>query len=267
MTQMVTTDKRLAKVDEWLNAPSTLAKIASMVPKHQRAERIVKLAWMQISGNKDLASCTMRSIAECVMTCAQLGLEPNSVSQHAHFIPFRDNKSGTRVCTLVPGYKGLIDLATRSGRILTVRARVVRVGDFFEHCYEPPMLVHRPADADAEDLSSPICFAYAVAVHNDQWHHREFETLSKKAIDLIRSKCQAKSGNAWVNFYEEMGMKSAVRRLCKYMPASVELASAITLDEQADNGMPQTLIKVDDDFVDMPDDLDSQNGEPSADEA
>ncbi len=245
MTEMQTTKGRLAKIDEWLNLPATLAKVASLAPKHQRAERIIKLAWMQISGDPKLAACTLKSIAECVLTCAQLGLEPNSVSQHAHFLPFRDNKTDTVVCTLVPGYKGLIDLATRSGRIITFKAQVVRVGDVFEWQDEPPKLIHK-RDEGEEDLASPIRYAYAVATHNDAQHYRQFEVLSKKAIDVIRSKCQAKNGKAWVGFYEAMGMKSAVIRLCKYMTSSVELASAVTLDDQADSGITQTLVRVED---------------------
>jgi recombination protein RecT len=249
---MVTTKTRLAKIESWMNAPSTLARITAIAPKHQRAERIIKLAWFQIQSNPKLAECTPKSIAECVLTCAQLGLEPNSVSQHAHFIPFNDRKAGTVVCTLVPGYKGLIDLAMRTGRFVTFRAQVVRTGDEFDHQDEPPLLYHKRAEV--EDLESDILYAYAVAVHNDANHYRSFHVCSTAYIDTVRARSRGKNAQGWVSHYPAMAMKTALIRHLKYIGSSVELASIVTLDEQADSGIKQTLVKVDDATLDGFDD-------------
>ena len=41
--------------------------------------------------------------------------------------------------------------------------------------------------------------------------------------------------------FEEMGKKTAIRRLCKYLPATAELQRAIALDEQAEAGLEQGL--------------------------
>lgn len=250
MAQMQTRETRLARLETWLTSPDTLAKIAAIAPKHQRADRIARLAWFQITTNPKLAECTHRSIAECILTCAQLGLEPNSVSQHAHFIPFKNHDSGEVICTLVPGYKGLIDLAMRTGRIVTFEPRVVRLGDEFEYRTEPPTLVHREAEDDEDLDPAHIRYFYAVVVHNDAHHYRQSRVMTRKQVDAVRARSRAKDAGPWVTDYEAMGLKTVVIRLCKYLPSSVELASIVTLDDQASSGKPQTLAQVDTSLLD-----------------
>ena len=47
----------------------------------------------------------------------------------------------------------------------------------------------------------------------------------------------------WGASFSEMGRKTVIRRLCKYLPMSVELATAIAIDTKADEGAP---VKFDD---------------------
>jgi recombination protein RecT len=50
---------------------------------------------------------------------------------------------------------------------------------------------------------------------------------------------KAFSSGPWKTEFDEMAKKTCLRKLCKYLPASVESQVACALDEQQEVGMPQ----------------------------
>ena len=87
------------------------------------------------------------------MQAAQLGVEPNTPIGQAYLIPY-----GNQVQFQL-GYKGLIDLAYRSGEVQSIQAHEVHENDTFE--YElglNPKLKHVPAMKDR----GPVILYYAV---------------------------------------------------------------------------------------------------------
>lgn len=65
------------------------------------------------------------------MQAAQLGVEPNTPLGQAYLIPYRNH--GQLECQFQLGYKGLIDLAYRSGEITSISAHEVCENDDFEY--------------------------------------------------------------------------------------------------------------------------------------
>src|ERR1700712_4675930 len=59
--------------------------------------------------------------------------------------------------------------------------------------------------------------------------------------DVLKIKASSKDGNKgpWVSHFDEMAKKSVIRRLFKYLPASIEVTPAVILDEKADAGIDQ----------------------------
>ncbi|MGI0119875.1 recombinase RecT [Zooshikella sp. RANM57] len=49
----------------------------------------------------------------------------------------------------------------------------------------------------------------------------------------------AADSDPWKTHYEEMAKKTVIRRLFKYLPVSVEMQRAVTLEEQAQIGESQ----------------------------
>jgi recombination protein RecT len=84
-------------------------QMALALPKHLTADRMTRLALTAFSTSEALQRCTTKSIAASIMTAGQLGLEPG-VNGAGFLVPY-----GT-TCTFVPGWKGLVDLVSRSGR-------------------------------------------------------------------------------------------------------------------------------------------------------
>lgn len=188
----------------------------------------MRVALTSIAKTPDLLECSQQSLAAAVLQAAQLGLEPDGILGYAYLVPFK----GT--ATLIPGYKGLLELARRSGKISTIEARVVHAKDRFRFAYGlKPVLEHTPAQ---EAETGELVAVYAVAHLKDgglQW-----EVMWKREVDAIRKRSRASASGPWVTDYEEMAKKTVLRRLCKMLPASVELQQAVAMDERAEIGLP-----------------------------
>ncbi len=205
---------------------------AKVLPRHMNPDRLIKVAMLAISRQPLLLQCTPMSLIQSMMAAAQLGLEPDGVLGSAYLVPYRNNKTGQFEAQLIPGYRGLIDLARRSGQINRIEAHVVRQKDDFDFAFGLEMrLSHRP---HFPDDAGDIIGAYALAELKDG--SIQVEVMSKADIDAIKARSKAKDNGPWVTDYAEMARKTVVRRLIKYLPLSVELANAVELDNRAELG-------------------------------
>lgn len=217
-------------------------EIARALPRHVNPDRMARVVTTALRTVPKLEECTPASFLGCVIQCAQLGLEPCTPLGHAYLIPFNNRRAGTVDCTLIIGYKGMIDLARRSGIVTSVYAEPVHEHDEFSwQLGTKPMINHRPSDKEGGKLTH----VYAVARIRDS--EPIFKVLTKAQVDERRGRSRASSSGPWVTDYEAMALKSAVRALAAWMPQSAEFARAVQLDEAADKGLPQ-LPELDDEI-------------------
>ena len=249
------------------------AEIAKMLPKHLNAERLLKIAQIAATTTPALAKCDVASLIGAIGQCAQMGLEPNTVLGHAYLVPFntkRKDGNGTErwvnSVQVIIGYKGLIDLARRSGQIVSIAAHEVCTNDHFELVYGlDEKLNHTPA---LGERGSIIGF-YAVAKLKDGGHCFEFMSLHQVQEIMRNTQSKGKYG-PWLDHFEEMGRKTVIRRLAKYLPLSIEFQTAAALDGMAEAGRDQHMDTLDGEYIVAPDDqpmsghLDMETGEVHA---
>jgi recombination protein RecT len=211
-------------------------QMALALPRHMTADRLARIALTEVRKSPALASCDQASFLGAIMQCAQLGLEPGGALGHAYLLPFENRKKGITEVQFIVGYRGMIDLARRSGQILSIEARAVYQADRFHVALGlNPDLQHEP-NWEAEDRG-PLRFVYAVAKMKDGG--TQFEVMSRAEIERVRAKSKAGNSGPWVDHFEEMAKKTVIRRVFKYLPVSIELATAVGLDEQAEAGLSQ----------------------------
>ncbi|HCT2474819.1 TPA: recombinase RecT [Escherichia coli] len=75
-----------------------------------------------------------------------------------------------------------------------------------------------------------IDFTWSVARLKDGG--TQFEVMTRKQIELVRSLSKAGNNGPWVTHWEEMAKKTAIRRLFKYLPVSIEIQRAVSMDEK-----------------------------------
>lgn len=245
------------------------ASMAAVLPKHVSPDRMLKIALQAVRTTPALQECTSKSLLGAVIQCATMGLEPNTVLGHAYLVPF-NKKSGNewiKDVQVIIGYKGLIDLARRSGQIDSIAAHVVYANDEFDVSLgTEDRIRHVPfLGGDRGEITA----FYAVAKLKGGGH--AFEVMSKHQVDAVRDgskawqdavKCKKTGTAPWGAHYPEMGRKTVIRRLAKYLPLSVEFATAAELDALAEAGKPQGLDGVlDGEYSVTPDDAPSAEGE------
>lgn len=199
-------------------------EIARALPKHLNADRMSRIALTAFRRAPALGNCDPKSVFAAVIQASQLGLEPDTLGR-AYLIPYG------RECQFVPGWKGLVDLANRSGNC-TVWTGAVFAGDEFDYALgDRPHVTHRPAGDDGE----PDYFYAVGRVKGSEWPVIEVWTAARVKKHLARYNKVGKRHYAHDN-WEMYGRKVVLLQVLKYMPLSPELARAVELNDAAEVG-------------------------------
>ncbi|MEO4053404.1 recombination protein RecT [Solibacillus sp. CAU 1738] len=226
MQQAPAEQKKPKTIEDYLKqmAPA----MAQALPKHMDIDRVMRLAMTTIRTTPALREADVSSLLGAVMQAAQLGLEPGLMG-HCYLLPFKNNKKGITEVQFIIGYKGMIDLARRSGHIESIYSHAVYEKDHFE--FELGLeqkLVHKPS---MESDRGQFIGAYAVARFKDGGYQFEFMPKSEIEKRKGRSKAANSSYSPWATDYEEMAKKTVVRHMWKYLPISVEMQQQVAYDE------------------------------------
>ena len=205
--------------------------LEAILPKHLTSERFGSIAMRQLSLVPELQNCTLRRVIGSMMTAATLGLEIGTQGE-CFLIPYK------RECTLQIGVWGHAALAWRSEQIADLQFDVVMKGDAFEFQKGTDAYLHHiPEEGRDLDATERIEWVYAVA--RTVAGGKVFDAFDRKWIERIRDRSQAPNSPAWSNFYAEMAMAKALKRVLKLCPKSRECGRAITLDDEAEAGAKQ----------------------------
>ena len=202
-------------------------EIKKALPSVMTPERFTRITLSALSTTPQLNECTPASFLGAMMTAAQLGLEPNTPLGQAYLLPFRNNRKGCVECQFQLGYKGLIDLAYRSGAVSTIQAHVVYENDEFEYQLGlDPTIRHKPA---MTNRGAAIAY-YAVFRTKDGGFG--FEVMSRQNVEAhARKYSKAYNNGPWRTNFDEMAKKTVLKRALKYAPLSTDFVRGLSTDE------------------------------------
>lgn len=222
--------------------------IQEVAPKHMTADKLVRLGLLAVSRSPLLGECTINSILHSLLISAQLGLDCSGVGGQAYMVPFYNGRLKMYEAQLIPGYRGLIDLALRSAKVLDISAYVVYEGDNFKVSYgTDKKIVHEP-NFENERTDDKIIAAYMVAELAGGLKH--IEVTPRSELDKIREF----SKGAWKtvgsgddakripigpyrDWLPEMFRKAPIRRGSKQLPASIEFNRVLEMESGFEQGM------------------------------
>ena len=218
-------------------------EIAKALPSVITPERFTRMVLSAISTNPKLGDCTPQSFLGAMMTAAQLGVEPNTALGQAYIIPYRNK--GVMEASFQLGYKGLIDLAYRSGDVSIIQAQTVFENDTFDYEFGlDPKLKHIPAVKDRGNATH----YYAIFKTKDGGYG--FEVMSMADV-LEHAKRYSKSYGAgpWQTNFDEMAKKTVLKRCLKYAPLKSEFVRGVTQDETVKTKIDEDMYSVPDETV------------------
>lgn len=213
-------------VKSLLEGPAFRAEIAKVLPKHLTPERMIRVAITATMKTPKLLQCTADSLTKCLLDCSALGIEPDG--RRAHLIPFEDNRNKVTTCTLIIDYKGLAELAMRSGLVSNIHADVVRENDVFEY----DMGEIKAHKIDFRNERGPAYAFYAICRFKDG--SVKADVMSVDEVEAIRMRSKSPNAGPWATDPVEMGKKTVFRRLSKWLPLSPEFRDAVENDDEED---------------------------------
>ena len=228
------------------------AYIKAMAPAIQKAlpsvitpERFTRMVLSALSSTPKLAECSPQSFLAAMMTAAQLGVEPNTALGQAYLLPYRNH--GQMECQFQLGYKGLIDLAYRSGEVSVIQAHTVYENDVFE--YElgmDPKLRHVPAKADRGEAVA----YYAMFKTKDGGYGFEVMSVDDVQRHAQRySKSYGSGSSPWRSNFDEMAKKTVLKRALKYAPLKSDFVRGVAQDETIKAELSDEMYAVPDETV------------------
>lgn len=196
----------------------------TVLPSHITPERFQRVAVTALQGDPGLLQCSRESILGACMAAAQDGLLP-------------DKREGAIVkygskAQWMPMVAGILKKVRQSGELESLHAEVVRHMDEFDYWVDEDgaHVRHRPDLLRDTESRGPVIAAYAVAKARNGGVY--VQVMRQDEIEKVRSVSKAGRSGPWQDWWEEMAIKTVIRRLSKRLPMSTDLEQVITRDDE-----------------------------------
>lgn len=219
-------------------------EIKKALPSVITGERFTRMILTAMSNTPELMNCSSGSFLGAMMQAAQLGLEPNTPLGQAYLIPYKNK--GNLECQFQLGYKGLIDLAYRSGEVTIVQAHEVHENDKFEYSYGlDPKLEHVPAmKARGQVIAYYAIFKTKSGGYG--FHVASADDIKQHAKKY--SKSFNSSYSPWQTCFDEMAKKTVLKQCLKYAPLKSDFTRAVVSDETIKSSISDDMSGVEDEM-------------------
>jgi len=226
------------------------AEFGKALPAHLSLEKFMGAAVAELRNNPELQACSGPSLLGAVLVAARLGLEVGGPmglfylsARREHNKALNEGKGGQEWQAVpIIGYKGLLELAGRSGRVGAVGAELIRDGDTFRQGYDSrgggKVTVWEPADyLETREVVGVLAWAEVGSGRQERYLPIE-KVLERRARGAGDGK------GPWVTDYEAMVRKTGFRALTGDLPQSAALALARVADEQVQTYAPGSLVDI-----------------------
>jgi recombination protein RecT len=186
-------------------------------------DRFIRAAITEIRTTKNLELCTTDSLLGGLYVAAQLGLEVGGPRGLVYLVPYRNKETGVYEASLIIGYKGWVELFYRAGA-RAVQWFLIREGDVFRigsDAVRGKIYTWEQADPNSTARVTGAVAQVVTATGGVAWEYLSRADIDKRATDTP----------FWRRWWDEMALKTVMRRLAATAPMSTDLALAQHADE------------------------------------
>lgn len=226
MNAVAKTDAAAFKASYAQLAPSIMQSLPSHIPP----ERFERASMVAVQRNPDLlAKADRRSLFLSLQRAAQDGLLPDG--REGAIVLFGNQAQW------MPMVAGLMKLARNSGEIVSISAHVAYKGEKFTVVLGDEERIEHERNLELSDNAEVIA-VYAVATLKNGEKVRE--VMTRAQVEKVRNVSRAKNAGPWVSWWDQMAIKTVIRRLSKRLPLSTDRDGDARLEraiDRADEGV------------------------------
>lgn len=193
-----------------------------------------------VQTNPALQECTNQSILSAALLGETLNLSPSPQLSYFYMVPFNDTKRGCKVAQFQIGYKGLIQLAIRSGQYKKINVLSIKKGEleYFDPLNEEIKVKLMVDDWNAREQAETIGYYASFELTNgfQKAMYWSKEQMENHALTYSQGYKAKKGYTFWEKAFDRMAEKTMLKQLLsRWGIMSTELMQAIDADETVIN--------------------------------
>lgn len=186
-----------------------------------------------VNANPDLQECTNTSILSAALVGQSLKLSPSPQLGQYYFVPYRNNRRGIVEAQFQIGYRGMYQLAIRSGQFRKLNAMAVKEGELVRFDpIEEEIEIHLIEDEGQREAAETIgYYAFFELVNGFRramyWSR---EKMQAHALRYSKGYAAHKGYTFWEKDFNTMAIKTMYRQILKLAPMSIDMQNGMEMD-------------------------------------
>lgn len=217
----------------------------------KRSARFVTAITSAVTTNPALQECDAATIVSAGLLGETLNLSPSPQLGQYYLVPFKDRRNNRTTAQFQLGYRGMLQLAQRSGEYKRINAMAVKEGELIRYDAFMDEIELQYIDDEEQRAQLPTIGYFAMfEYHNGfrkvlYWSRAKMEAHAEKYSMGYKAH---KGYTFWEKDFDAMGVKTMLRQLLsKWGVMSLEMQRAY----EADGGVISASGEVE--LIDMPD--------------
>lgn len=207
---------------DFFNSPAVKNKISEVVSG--KSDQFIASLLSIVNNNKLLSSADNNSILTAAMKAATLNLPIEPSLGFAYIVPYK------RQAQFQLGYKGLIQLAIRSGQIKNINSGIIYKAQF--KSYDP---LFETLEVDFTQPEDEVAGYFATLELLNGFKKLIYWT-KERAYNHGKRFSRSFGNSPWQTDFDAMAQKTLLKQIIsKYAPLSTELQEAITDDNKTED--------------------------------
>jgi recombination protein RecT len=197
-------------------------------------QRFISAIISAVQTNPALQECSNSSILSSALLGESLKLSPSPQLGHYYLVPFNDNKNHRKVATFQLGYRGMLQLAIRSGQYKTINVVAIKEGELVKF---DPLNEEIEVNLIEDELvreNTPTVGYYASFTYLNGFRKAIYwsrEKMEAHALKYSKGYKAKKGYTFWEKDFDGMAYKTMLRQLIsKWGIMSIDMQTAIDSD-------------------------------------
>lgn len=237
VTNSLVNNTKKEGITAYLNNQNVISQIDKAIGISNR-QRFITAIISAVSNNKDLQKCTNDSILLGALLGESLQLSPSQQLGHYYLVPYNLYRENKTVAQFQIGYKGLLQLAIRSGQYKKINVISLKPGELIKYNPLTEDIDVNLIEDDIEREEMPDVGYYAMFELTNgfrkslYWSYSKMENHARKYSSFYKSDLQNNTKNSfWSNDFQGMAYKTMLRQLLsKWGILSIDLQNAFESD-------------------------------------